>query len=65
MLPVKDEQNVLYGGSPRPAVTSTLATLKSGDPVVIQVERDGSLTGDRNIRVQWPSFHYDLMFSSL
>ena len=25
------------------AVTSTLATLKSGDPVVIQVERDGSL----------------------
>jgi serine protease Do len=25
------------------AVTSTLATLKSGDPVVVQVERDGSL----------------------
>ena len=25
------------------AVTSTLAALKSGDPVVIQVERDGGL----------------------
>jgi S1-C subfamily serine protease len=25
------------------AVTSTLETLKSGDPVAIQVERDGSL----------------------